>query len=37
LHHLDLIALIGTGRRNPSDSERTDLGELAKKLPVVLG
>jgi hypothetical protein len=29
--------LIGTGRRAPSDAERTDLGELAARLPLLLG
>lgn len=29
--------LIGTGRRAPSDSERVELGDLAGKLPFVLG
>ncbi|WP_189061734.1 maleylpyruvate isomerase N-terminal domain-containing protein [Longimycelium tulufanense] len=29
--------LVGTGRRAPTDAENTDLGELATKLPLVLG
>ncbi|WP_127933555.1 maleylpyruvate isomerase N-terminal domain-containing protein [Nonomuraea polychroma] len=29
--------LIGTGRRAPTDAEKTALGELAAKLPLVLG
>ncbi|MEU1820414.1 maleylpyruvate isomerase N-terminal domain-containing protein [Streptomyces roseifaciens] len=29
--------LIGTGRRAPTDEEKADLGELAAKLPLVLG
>jgi uncharacterized protein (TIGR03083 family) len=29
--------LVGTGRRVPTDEERTGLGELATKLPLVLG
>ncbi|MGI5487072.1 maleylpyruvate isomerase N-terminal domain-containing protein [Microtetraspora malaysiensis] len=29
--------LIGTGRRVPSDAEKAELGELAAKLPLVLG
>ncbi len=29
--------LIGTGRRAPSDAEKAELGELAAKLPLVLG
>jgi uncharacterized protein (TIGR03083 family) len=29
--------LIGTGRRVPTDAEKTELGELAAKLPLVLG
>ncbi|MGW5738394.1 MULTISPECIES: maleylpyruvate isomerase N-terminal domain-containing protein [Streptomyces] len=29
--------LIGTGRRDPSDAERVELGVLAGKLPLVLG
>ena len=29
--------LIGTGRRTPSDAERAELGELAARLPLVLG
>jgi len=29
--------LVGTGRRAPTDAERTDLGELTAKLPLVLG
>jgi hypothetical protein len=29
--------LIGTGRRTPSERERADLGDLADKLPFVLG
>ncbi|AXB46462.1 maleylpyruvate isomerase N-terminal domain-containing protein [Amycolatopsis albispora] len=29
--------LIGTGRRAPTDAERAELGELAAKLPLVLG
>ncbi|MEU3985328.1 maleylpyruvate isomerase N-terminal domain-containing protein [Streptomyces sp. NPDC026672] len=29
--------LIGTGRRAPTDAERTDLGPLAARLPFVLG
>ncbi|GLX02704.1 maleylpyruvate isomerase [Microtetraspora sp. NBRC 16547] len=29
--------LVGTGRRAPTDAERAELGELAAKLPLVLG
>ncbi|MFI9808666.1 maleylpyruvate isomerase N-terminal domain-containing protein [Streptomyces sp. NPDC052301] len=29
--------LVGTGRRSPTDEERTALGELAARLPLVLG
>ncbi|MET9437913.1 maleylpyruvate isomerase N-terminal domain-containing protein [Streptomyces sp. NPDC006551] len=29
--------LIGTGRRTPTDTERTTLGDLAPRLPLVLG
>lgn len=29
--------LIGTGRRAPTDAEKAELGELAAKLPLVLG
>ncbi|MEV0674709.1 maleylpyruvate isomerase N-terminal domain-containing protein [Mycobacterium sp. NPDC050441] len=29
--------LVGTGRRTPTDSERTDLGAAAERLPFVLG
>ncbi|MFG1678624.1 maleylpyruvate isomerase N-terminal domain-containing protein [Nonomuraea sp. NPDC049269] len=29
--------LVGTGRRSPTDTEKTELGELAAKLPFVLG
>jgi hypothetical protein len=29
--------LVGTGRRAPTDAENTELGELAAKLPLVLG
>ncbi|MEH6372821.1 maleylpyruvate isomerase N-terminal domain-containing protein [Streptomyces sp. KLMMK] len=29
--------LIGTGRRAPTDEEKADLGELAAKVPLVLG
>jgi uncharacterized protein (TIGR03083 family) len=29
--------LIGTGRRAPTDEEETELGELAGKLPLILG
>lgn len=29
--------LVGTGRRPVSDAEKADLGELAAKLPFVLG
>jgi hypothetical protein len=29
--------LVGTGRRAPTDAEKADLGELAAKLPLVLG
>ncbi|MEV0698377.1 maleylpyruvate isomerase N-terminal domain-containing protein [Saccharopolyspora sp. NPDC050389] len=29
--------LIGTGRRVPTDAERAELGELAAKLPLVIG
>ncbi|GAA0954784.1 maleylpyruvate isomerase N-terminal domain-containing protein [Kribbella koreensis] len=31
------VLLISTGRREPSDLEKTQLGELTKKLPLVLG
>jgi hypothetical protein len=29
--------LIGTGRRAPADAEKAQLGDLAAKLPVILG
>ncbi|WP_217428237.1 alpha-galactosidase [Microlunatus speluncae] len=29
--------LIGTGRRRPTDAERTALGDLAPRLPLILG
>jgi hypothetical protein len=29
--------LVGTGRRAPTDAEKAELGELAGKLPFVLG
>jgi hypothetical protein len=29
--------VIGTGRRVPTDAEQTELGELAAKLPLILG
>ncbi|MEU3737616.1 maleylpyruvate isomerase N-terminal domain-containing protein [Streptomyces sp. NPDC032198] len=29
--------LVGTGRRAPTDAERTELGDLAARLPLVLG
>ncbi|MEU7860649.1 maleylpyruvate isomerase N-terminal domain-containing protein [Nonomuraea sp. NPDC049141] len=29
--------LVGTGRRSPTDTEKAELGELAAKLPFVLG
>jgi hypothetical protein len=29
--------LVGTGRRAPTDAEKAGLGELAAKLPLVLG
>ncbi|MFI6038525.1 maleylpyruvate isomerase N-terminal domain-containing protein [Streptomyces sp. NPDC051315] len=29
--------LVGTGRRTPTDTERTALGDLAAKLPLILG
>jgi hypothetical protein len=29
--------LVGTGRRAPTDSEKAELGDLAAKLPFVLG
>jgi hypothetical protein len=29
--------LVGTGRRGPTDAERAELGELATKLPLILG
>ncbi|MFC8343440.1 maleylpyruvate isomerase N-terminal domain-containing protein [Streptomyces sp. NPDC057280] len=29
--------LVGTGRRPPTDAERAELGELGKKLPLILG
>ncbi|MFD1544944.1 maleylpyruvate isomerase N-terminal domain-containing protein [Nonomuraea guangzhouensis] len=29
--------LVGTGRRTPTDAEQAELGELAAKLPLVLG
>jgi hypothetical protein len=29
--------LVGTGRRVPTDAEKAELGELAAKLPLVLG
>lgn len=29
--------LVGTGRRAPTDAEQTELGELAAKLPLILG
>ena len=31
------VLLVGTGRRAPTDPERTELGELVGKLPLVLG
>lgn len=31
------VLLVGTGRRAPTDPERAELGELAAKLPLVLG
>lgn len=31
------VLLVGTGRRAPSDSEKTGLGETAARLPLVLG
>jgi hypothetical protein len=31
------VLLVGTGRRAPSDAEATELGDLAAKLPFVLG
>ncbi|GAA1989807.1 maleylpyruvate isomerase N-terminal domain-containing protein [Amycolatopsis minnesotensis] len=31
------VLLIGTGRRPPTDAEKADLGDLAAKLPLVLG
>ncbi|AII07607.1 maleylpyruvate isomerase N-terminal domain-containing protein [Rhodococcus opacus] len=29
--------LVGTGRRSPTDAEKAELGELATKLPLVVG
>lgn len=29
--------LVGTGRRGPTDAEKTELGDLAARLPLVLG
>jgi hypothetical protein len=29
--------LVGTGRRAPTDAEKAELGELAAKIPLVLG
>jgi hypothetical protein len=29
--------LVGTGRRAPADAQKAELGELAAKLPLVLG
>ncbi|WP_397493117.1 hypothetical protein [Rhodococcus sp. WB9] len=29
--------LVGTGRRAPTDAEKDQLGELATKLPLILG
>ena len=29
--------LVGTGRRAPTDAENAELGELAAKLPLILG
>jgi uncharacterized protein (TIGR03083 family) len=31
------VLLVGTGRRAPTDAEKAELGELAAKLPFVLG
>jgi hypothetical protein len=31
------VLLVGTGRRTPTDAERTALGDLASKLPLPLG
>jgi len=31
------VLLIGTGRRAPIDAEKAELGELAAKVPLVLG
>ncbi|PKW15975.1 maleylpyruvate isomerase N-terminal domain-containing protein [Saccharopolyspora spinosa] len=31
------VLLVGTGRRAPTDAETTEIGELAAKLPFVLG
>ncbi|WP_326616136.1 maleylpyruvate isomerase N-terminal domain-containing protein [Streptomyces decoyicus] len=31
------VLLVGTGRRAPTDAEKAELGELAAKLPLVLG
>jgi hypothetical protein len=31
------VLLVGTGRRTPSDAERVELGQLAARLPLVLG
>jgi hypothetical protein len=29
--------LVGTGRRPPTDAQKAELGDLAAKLPIVLG
>ena len=31
------VLLVGTGRRTPTDAERTELGALAARLPFILG
>ncbi|SPZ39590.1 Uncharacterised protein [Rhodococcus wratislaviensis] len=31
------VMLVGTGRRSPTDAEKAELGELATKLPLVVG
>ncbi|WP_329332516.1 maleylpyruvate isomerase N-terminal domain-containing protein [Streptomyces sp. NBC_00663] len=31
------VLLVGTGRRPPTDAERAELGELEKRLPLILG
>jgi len=36
LSHKDAL-LVGTGRRTPTDAEKAELGEMAAKLPLVLG